>query len=105
MKSGKESKKVIAGIFLLFGLHFAVFFILGTLAYIISTLTRTYIAGQIVAYGFFYIGLFQLLYVIPAVIRLKQKHNGGIIKGTIIGALMTIVLNIVGLVLWLSSLQ
>lgn len=105
MKSKKEFKNIIAGILLLFGIHFSVFFLLGTLAYIVSTLSRTYILGQLIVYSFFYIGLFQLLYLIPTIIWLKRKQYRGIVKGTIIGAVITVVLNVVGLALWLLSIR
>jgi uncharacterized membrane protein YcgQ (UPF0703/DUF1980 family) len=105
MKSKKEFKNIFAGISLLFGIHFSVFFLLGTLAYFVSTLSRTYIIGQFIVYGFFYIGLFQLLYVIPTIIWLKRKQYRGIVKGTIVGAVITVMLNIVGLALWVSSFR
>ncbi|HBE20794.1 MAG TPA: hypothetical protein DEG17_00935 [Cyanobacteria bacterium UBA11149] len=39
------------------------------------------------------IGIVQFLYVIPLAIHLKRKEKIGIVKGVIIGAIITILLN------------
>jgi hypothetical protein len=39
------------------------------------------------------IGLSQLLYVIPAIIIYRKKNRPGIVKGLIIGAALTLLLN------------
>lgn len=47
-----------------------------------------------IAYGVvFYIGLFQILYVIPLVFLLGWQQRRGLMKGVIIGAVITALLN------------
>ncbi len=94
-------RKVISGIFLLFGMHIAAFIILLILAYIVRIFNTQLAANLILA--LFYLGLLQIIYVIPIAIWLKQKQQGGRMKGVIIGAVITALVNVSLLVLWLSA--
>ena len=103
MKSKKEINNIILGIFLLLVMHSAAFVILKVLASVIfqfNTTLATYIILPI-----FYIGVLQLFYVFPAVIWLKRKKQFSRMKGVIIGAVITLLLNIGFLVSLLFSLS
>ncbi|NEO88899.1 MAG: hypothetical protein F6K56_00890 [Moorea sp. SIO3G5] len=45
------------------------------------------------AFGLMGIGISQLIYVIPLIIRLKQQQRFEVMKGVIIGAVLTALLN------------
>lgn len=92
MKAKKEFNNIILGIILLLVIHSAVFVVLKILASLIL-LFNSVLAASIIL-PFFYIGLFQIFYVIPLVIWLKRKQQPGRIKGVIIGAIITFLLNI-----------
>lgn len=99
----KEFNKSIAGIVLLLSLHILAYVALGILAYIVGHF-NTIISSKIIL-AFFYIGLLQLLYVIPVTRWLKQKKQLSARKGVIIGSVVTALVNIVFLSLWLFSLR
>lgn len=103
MKSKKEINNIILGIFLLLGMHSAAFIILKILASVIFRFNTT-LATYIIL-PFFYLGVLQLVYVIPAVIWLKRKKQFGRMKGVIIGAAITALLNIGFVALLLFSLR
>lgn len=98
-----EFSRIIPGIILLLGLHIVVVVSLGILAYIVRKF-NTILAADIIL-SLFYIGLLQLIYVIPVVILLKRKKREGKMKGVVIGAIITAFLNIVLLVSWLFSFR
>lgn len=101
MKSKKEINNIILGTFLLLGMHSAAFVVLKILASVILKF-NTALAANII-FPIFYIGVLQLLYVVPAVIWLKRKKQTGRMKGVIIGAVITALLNIIFLALLLYS--
>ncbi|NEO37044.1 MAG: hypothetical protein F6J90_12285 [Moorea sp. SIOASIH] len=45
------------------------------------------------AFGLMGIGISQLIYVIPLIIRLRQQQRWEVMKGVIIGAVLTALLN------------
>ena len=92
MKSKKEINNIILGTFLLLGMHSAAFVVLKILASVILKF-NTALAANII-FPIFYIGVLQLIYVVPAVIWLKRKKQTGRIKGVIIGAVITALSNI-----------
>jgi hypothetical protein len=49
--------------------------------------------SQIFLMAFIFVGVTQLLYVIPLVVILIRQHNWGLMKGVIIGAVITALLN------------
>ncbi|MFE1745667.1 hypothetical protein [Coleofasciculus sp. H7-2] len=84
---------MISGIFLLLGIHILVFAVLGFLSSIIANLFAIYTVVQILAISIFYIGLSQFLYVIPIIFWLIRQQRWGLMKGVIIGAVLTALLN------------
>ena len=101
MKTKSKGKRILSGIFLLLVLHAVVILTLRILAYIILIINPT-VASYLI-FSLFYIGLLQLLYVIPLAILLRRKRQPSKMKGVIIGAVITFLLNIIVLVLWLTS--
>jgi hypothetical protein len=95
MSQINERKGIVSGIFLLIGLHIAAV-ILG----IIVLLIHFYIVGQdnyltLLFFGSFFagLGIVQLIYVIPAIFILRRRRNFTLVKGVIIGAVVTALLN------------
>ncbi|HEY9705276.1 MAG TPA: hypothetical protein V6C58_22750 [Allocoleopsis sp.] len=83
--------KMIAGIFLVIPLHIAAITITATLTGVLQSI----IPGSypILIMAMFGIGIFQFLYVIPTLIILYNKEEWGLMKGVIIGAIITFLLN------------
>ncbi len=95
MSQVNERKGIVSGIFLLIGLHIAAV-ILGILVLLI----HFYIVGQdnyltLLFFGSFFagLGIVQLIYVIPAIFILRRRRNFTLVKGVIIGAVVTALLN------------
>jgi hypothetical protein len=95
MSQINERKGIVSGIFLLIGLHIAAV-ILGILVLLI----HFYIVGQdnyltLLFFGSFFagLGIVQLIYVIPAIFILRRRRNFTLVKGVIIGAVVTALLN------------
>ena len=92
MSHRNEVMGIVSGIFLLMGLHLAAI-ILGI---IISSIFIGGIGSYIASFlglGFFGIGIAQLIYVVPAIIVLRRRREFGVVKGLIIGAIITALLN------------
>ena len=90
-----EKKGIVSGIFFLIGLHIAAV-ILG----IIVLLIHFSLVGQdnyltLLLFGSFFagLGIVQLIYVIPAIFILRRRRNFTLVKGVIIGAVVTALLN------------
>ena len=96
----KETYNIILGIFLLLGMHSAAFIVLKILASILFRFNAT--LATYIIFPIFYLGVLQLFYVIPAVFWLRQKKQFGRVKGVIIGAVITALLNVlyIGLLLY-----
>lgn len=101
MSRRNEVKGIIVGVILLFLAHVVAFYLLFGLLYLI-TITNTSNANPIFTYlttdyQFLYViaapGLTQLIYVIPACYWLKRQRRFGMMKGVIIGAVITALLN------------
>jgi hypothetical protein len=95
MSQVNERKGIVSGIFLLIGLHIAAV-ILG----IIVLFIHFYVVGQdnyltLLFFGSFFagLGIVQLIYVIPAIFILRRRRNFTLVKGVIIGAVVTALLN------------
>jgi uncharacterized membrane protein len=95
MSPRNERMGIVSGIFLLIGLHIAAV-ILG----IIILLIHFYLVGQdnyltLLLFGSFFagLGIVQLIYVIPAIIVLRRRRELALLKGLIIGAVVTALLN------------
>jgi len=89
-----ELLEIIKGFFLLFLVHFLVgagLTVLGTVINVVfgnSSFPTVLMIGAL-----FYCGLSQLLYVIPLTIWLKRRGKIGMMKGVIIAAVLTALLN------------
>lgn len=91
MQRRNEVRDILSGVFLLLGLHIAVIAILAVITYLLNSFTNILI--QILFFAVFGIGLFQLLYAIPVVIWFNRKRQWALMKGVIIGAVITALLN------------
>ncbi|MCP6761412.1 MAG: hypothetical protein NHB32_22350 [Fischerella sp. CENA71] len=106
MSRRNEFSYVIGGIFLVLGMHVIATLILGILAYIELMLASQYnirFFQPIFGIYFFGIGITQLVYIIPVLLRLKRQEKFALMKGVIIGAIVTALLN-GGCWIWLISL-
>ena len=101
MARRNEFKRIIVGVILLFSGHVVAFYLLFGLLYLI-TITNIAISNPFLNYlttdyRFLYLlgspGLTQFVYVIPACYWLKRKGKIGVMKGVIIGAVITALLN------------
>ncbi|OUL24708.1 MULTISPECIES: hypothetical protein [unclassified Nostoc] len=95
MSQRNEILNVFLGIFLLFGLHIiaiAIIFLLGWIyGQIFGYSSYNYLGIWIIgAWGFF---IWQMLYVIPLCIWLRRQQRLAMMKGVIIGAVITALLN------------
>ncbi len=82
------------GILLVLGMHVAAIAILWIIGYIASLFVNPSVfLGQVVAAAIFFISIFQLLYVIPVVFLLRRRQRWRLMKGVIIGAVITALLN------------
>jgi hypothetical protein len=97
MSQRNEVRGIILGILLLIGMHFAAFLFICVILVIISIiptpLSNNYLWFPLIVVPYAGIGLFQILYVIPVVFWLKRRQKGGLMKGVIIGAVLTALLN------------
>jgi hypothetical protein len=88
MSQRNEILGVFLGILLLIGMH-----ILAILAIVLLSFLRGTYGAQIWVIGGFSFFLLQLLYVIPVTLWLKRRQQYGLMKGVIIGAVITALLN------------
>jgi hypothetical protein len=95
MSERNEISKIIFGILLVLGLHILALIVLTLLVYTVNILggATVFPINILWIYAVFGIGISQLLYVIPLIIRLKQQQRWGLMKGVIIGAVITALLN------------
>lgn len=101
MSRRNEVKGIILGVIMLFLAHAVAFYLLFGLIYLLSIINfsilnpiLTYLTTE---YRFLYLvafpGLTQLIYVLPACYWLKRKGKIAVMKGVIIGAVITALLN------------
>lgn len=97
MSHRNELTEIFSGILFVTTMHaMAIVLILWTVVFIISVSTPTINSSRwspLIIFPSFYIGIFQLLYVIPVTIVLKVREQFGLMKGVIIGAVITALLN------------
>lgn len=99
MSQINERKGIVSGIFLLIGLHIAAV-ILGIIVMfiyvsIVGTVGKDNFIGLLFFFGYFFgcLGIAQLIYVIPAIFILRRRRSFTLVKGVIIGAVVTALLN------------
>lgn len=104
MSQRNEAIQIGKGILLGFGMHVAAITIailaevvlsfvrslLPSLSFIISL---TYYLSNGMGFAFLGIGLTQAIYVVPAIVVLRRRQQWGLMKGVIIGAIITALLN------------
>lgn len=87
-----EFGKILSGFFFVLGLHILAYISFWLIGLITNSMGID-ITGSILNYLIFYIGITQLIYIIPLMILLIQQRNWGVLKGVIIGAVLTGLLN------------
>ncbi|MGC1396473.1 MAG: hypothetical protein WA828_19595 [Coleofasciculaceae cyanobacterium] len=93
MSRSNEIKNIVLGVLLLLGMHLAFLLLLILLLVIVTNLPAFIGYNWSIIYLIFSIGIAQLIYVIPAIFWLKQRGRFGLMKGVIIGAVITALLN------------
>lgn len=96
MSQRNEIADLLSGILLVFGMHILAIIICGVLNSLLITLlgpnpvsTITYV----LVISLLGIGISQLVYVVPVIFLLKRQGQWGVMKGVIIGAVITALLN------------
>ena len=98
MSQINERKGIVSGIFLLIGLHIAAV-ILGIIVLFLYIFLARKVGKDdfigLLLFGSFFagLGIVQLIYVIPAIFILRRRRNFTLVKGVIIGAVVTALLN------------
>ncbi len=88
-----EISEMVKGVVLLLPFHLLAGLIIFALGYIIGTIVGNYsvfVVWFVGAIGFLF---WQLLYVIPLTIRLRRRGQIGMMKGVILGAVLTALVN------------
>lgn len=93
--------KILSGFFLVIGLHISAF-LAGGIIGSISSFLGIYSIASILLFSALGIGITQLIYIIPLIIWLIRKRKWGLMKGVIIGAVLTLLLN-GGCWLWVAA--
>lgn len=101
MLQRNEIGSIFLGILLLVGMHGSVFLLIGFILVIIAVIMFLFplfpsfksVGLPLLIYPTAGIGLFQLLYVVPVCLLLKWREKFGLMKGVIIGAVLTALLN------------
>ena len=94
MSQINERKGIVSGIFLLMGLHLAALILGSILGPIFIPIGGIgYYIASFLGWGLFGIGIAQLIYVVPAIIVLRRRREFAVLKGLIIGATITALLN------------
>ena len=111
MSQRNEVSQIILGFFMLIAFHIIVIISVVLIGSLLSALFSQLnisavppIIVFIIIASIFGIGLFQLLYVIPLIWRLRQQERWGVMKGVIICAVVTALLN-GGCFLWLNTIR
>ncbi len=84
---------MILGVFLLFGCHAALLIFFFLLGMVVSVAGGGYLGIGIWIIGAIFLFLWQLLYVIPLVWWFRRRRYWGLMKGVIMGAVLTALLN------------
>ncbi|HBE20796.1 MAG TPA: hypothetical protein DEG17_00925 [Cyanobacteria bacterium UBA11149] len=89
-----EVIQVFLGILIVAVLHLLIFTILGKLVFG-GISTANYGFGIIYLFAVLGIGIVQLIYVLPLIAWLKRQQQWGLMRGVMIGAILTALLNAV----------
>ena len=93
MARRNEFLQIIYGILLLLGMHAIAIGVIFVLGFILFSNTPNYGILVFWIYAALSFSFIQLIYVIPVVLRLKQRQKWGMMKGVIIGAVITALVN------------
>ncbi|AOY79365.1 hypothetical protein BJP36_04970 [Moorena producens JHB] len=95
MSQINPTRELLSGIFILFGIHIIAITIVIVVLWFINLIIPSvgYQLNTFAALSLMGIGISQLIYVIPLIIRLKQQQRWEVMKGVIIGAVLTALLN------------
>jgi hypothetical protein len=93
MSQKNDTSEIVMGLITLLGMHLISAFLIFLLGLIVSYAFTGYAALYIWIYGGGGFFLVQLLYVIPLVLLLKRQGKTARMKGVIIGAVITALLN------------
>lgn len=115
MSHSNKWRKVLRGMLLLIGLHgiaFVLAIAIALLIYVLVAIVPTRSDNQalfILLNGYTSllfmivgIGVFQLFYVVPVILVLLREQRYATVKGVVIGAVLTLLLNIIGIRLFFS---
>jgi hypothetical protein len=96
MSQRNENGNILLGMLLLVGMHILLGLLICLILFIISVVP-TPISGNYNWLPLLFIlagiGISQLLYVVPVSLWLKSQRRFGLMKGVIIGAVITVLLN------------
>jgi hypothetical protein len=93
MSRRNEIHGVILGVLMLFGMHILAGLIIFILGFIIGQIVGNYLFIAVWAVGGYGFLFWQLLYVIPLILWLRRQQRLALMKGVIIGAAITALLN------------
>lgn len=79
----------VAAVLLILGLTFG----LDTLGKMLDAISLIHWAGSIVLFGYMFFLVWQLLHAVPLILRFRRRHQFGIMKGIVIGAAITALVN------------
>lgn len=98
MSQRNEFIDIVLGMLLVFGLHILAIAIGGLIGSVAISLSGTGTAlgsaiSALLVYALFFIGISQLVYILPIIFWLRRRQKWGLMKGVIIGAVLTALLN------------
>jgi hypothetical protein len=104
MSQRNEAIQIGLGILLVFGMHVAAIAIGAIASGILSSVAAGLPSGSLLSgilqnlmagllFAFLGIGLAQAIYVVPAIVVLRRRQRWGLMKGVIVGAVITALLN------------
>jgi hypothetical protein len=93
MSRRNEINGVILGILMLFGMHILAGLVIFILGLIIGQIFGNYTFIAVWAVGGYGFLFWQLLYAIPLILWLRRQQKLALMKGVIIGAVITALLN------------
>lgn len=102
MSNKNQTKGIVLGILLLVCLHVVAVFLISIVGFAYGILG--YAIGSLLLVLIFLLGLVQLIYLIPVIIILRWRRRWAVMKGVIICAAITLLLNIGGWILYLYLL-
>ena len=88
-----EILRIFLGVGLVAIMHVLAFFISSVILGIVINTPIVEIAAKVAIYSIFGIGVAQLIYIIPLIIYLVSRQAWALMKGVIIGAILTVLLN------------